>query len=327
VQNKEEKFKQIESAIDSGYSFLLLAHINMDADAICSLLLMSKYIKSKGKEVIIYSGDTIPISLKFIDGCEKISNHLNKDIKFDTVIVLDCGDLGRTGNTEERLSCVKRIINIDHHPYNTNFGKINYIDATASATCEILYDFFTYNNFTLNAQLATYIYTGILSDTNCLRNGNVTQKVYRIIAELLKFEVDGHELICNLFENYSDNQVKLIGYLLTNFNKVKNYGIYWIVIDCKIMDKFNIKYSELNEMVNYLKIFRDINIAIIFKEISIDKYRINIRSKHGFNIAGIALKFGGGGHRSAAACTVRGDINKIIENVLVLAKAQIDKKK
>ena len=136
IGNLDKCLSSLKNTIKEGYSFLLLSHVNYDADALCSLLLMAEYLGSLNKEFYIFSPTPVPEMLHFIDGYTQVKNSIEPDMKFDTVIILDCGDMNRTGDilNKPEFKSIKNIINIDHHPYNTKFGRINCIAPEASAT-------------------------------------------------------------------------------------------------------------------------------------------------------------------------------------------------
>ena len=165
------------------------------------------------KKVSMICTSDIPYQYKFLPNVNKIKNGFDKlepdCIGKDCVcICLDCADEERSGLDISKLKeKVYKIINIDHHLGNTDFGDINIVDPGKSATAEILYEFINQNfKDYMNYNISVGIYTGILTDTGKFQYANTTSSVHTIVSNLLEFGVNPSEVlscICLLYTSPS----------------------------------------------------------------------------------------------------------------------------
>lgn len=308
--------KEILDLIGNAKSVAILPHISADGDAIASCKAMEALVKRMGKEAVIYAEEEIEPRLKFMEDGIVIFDGTAP--VHDTCIVLDCGDVERTGERHVFMDNAEVVINIDHHKTNTYFGDVNMVMPDASATGEILAVLFKQAGTELNHDIALYLYTAICSDTGCFAYSNVLPQTFRIAAELIEFDINHAEIARQLFDCV-DLETELLKCELTNnIHSYYDGKLRIVAIDKALEEKYRLQPNQIQGMVDIPRRIRGTEIAASIK-ISGDLIRVSLRSNGDADVAEIALKFGGGGHVKAAGCSI--DAKDIVEAEAMLVEA------
>ena len=167
-------------------SILIVSHANPDGDAVSSLLALGLGLEKLNKKVVLYNESLIPAVYRFLPSVDRISQDLTTEMQFDTVIVLDCGDLERIGDVVQTVLAEQVVINIDHHVTNTGFGDIQFVDPEACATAELIHRLLKHLSVPIDTAIATAIYTGILTDTGSFRFSNTNLSTFAICTEMVE---------------------------------------------------------------------------------------------------------------------------------------------
>jgi bifunctional oligoribonuclease and PAP phosphatase NrnA len=176
---------QIISRLKNSRSVLLATHVNPDGDAIGSLLAMGLAMEALKIEVKLFCQSPIPTLYRFLPWSHRVCRFPGDIEKYDTAVILDCGEFERIGDSVECVQQVPVIINIDHHLTNTHFGTINLIATNACATCEIIYQLLREMGVIISQPIARCLYTGILTDTGSFRFSNTNRVAFKICEELV----------------------------------------------------------------------------------------------------------------------------------------------
>jgi phosphoesterase RecJ-like protein len=167
-------------AIKASQTFLVAAHEGPDGDAIASTLALTNALREMGKEVVAYNRDGVPTDFHFLPGQETVVSEIVEQ-NFDVGIVLDAGELKRAGTWIK--SCCQTLVNLDHHPHSENFGDIYCVDDRASATGALIYRLLKGLDWPISEDVATCIYTAILSDTGSFRYSNADPEAFQVAVE------------------------------------------------------------------------------------------------------------------------------------------------
>ncbi|MDA8402044.1 MAG: bifunctional oligoribonuclease/PAP phosphatase NrnA [Deltaproteobacteria bacterium] len=340
--------------IETSKKVLIATHENPEGDAISSVIATGLFLKALDKDVYLYDKDQIPNNLKFLPGVDKFLNEFPKE-PIDLLIVVDCGEFSRIGANYGELSVINRIINIDHHFTNTFFGHSNLVLPDASSAGEVLFYLFLaygayvndiayspFDNFLgdklgeplpcgieerkkilsyLNDDIALSLYTSILTDTGSFHYSSANKRSFYICSVLNEYNLDPAEIATELFETKPAEMYFLLGKSLNTLEFSSN-GKVASMVGTKKMIEDVLKEGDGNRInglyenfVNYPRSIQGVEIAIFFRETGFNQYRLNFRSKSYANVAYVAEKFGGGGHKFAAGCKVSGDINEIKNEV------------
>ncbi|MEW6332677.1 MAG: DHH family phosphoesterase, partial [Thermodesulfobacteriota bacterium] len=163
---------RISELIDRRRSFLITAHERLDGDALGSELALYHLLRQKGKEAVIYNQDMTPENYRFFPESDRITNELPPIDRFDTAFILDCSDLQRVGKAASKIAAIPCLINIDHHFSNGGFCETQLIDPMASSTGELICRLLAHMGIAATPEMATCLYTAILTDTGGFRYGN-----------------------------------------------------------------------------------------------------------------------------------------------------------
>lgn len=302
--------------------FLVVTHVNPDLDAIASQLALAAYLKGQGKRVMVVHEKPVSSAFCFLKAINQIRPLASFCGDYDAAIVVDCGELGRIGEVRSIIQDNKPILNIDHHYTNESFGTINIVDSSASSTAEVLFSLLQQWDADLSKEIAYYLYLGILTDTGSFRYQSTTFRTHHITAQLLKLGVDPVKIYRDVYE---DLKPKHLFDLARIIQKVKYYrqGKIACVSLLPGMLKAHQKEVDLKDKIfSFLRMLKDVEVMVIFSQESTGKVRVNLRSAGSVNVAAIAQKFSGGGHKAASGCTLEQPLAKAQKDVL----AQIFKK-
>ncbi|MDR0304248.1 MAG: DHH family phosphoesterase [Chitinispirillales bacterium] len=285
-------------------SFLISSHENPDGDSVCSQLAFWKYLKNIGKSAEIYNKDKVPEKFRFISNSQAISD-IAPDKKFDVLAIFDSSNPQRTAieNIETRFA--DKIINIDHHRDNSNFGNINCVDTKSAAACRILYDFFTENGINYDIEITNYLFCGILTDTNGFRFNNDDGSLYPVAYDLIKHGADNGYLFKKMFASYSPSALKLRAKVWESLKSYCGGRINTICIPKKLYEEYGADNSATEGMSNAVLDGEGVEVGI-FVRFDDAKTHFSIRSAGKIDVGEIAAAVGaGGGHKFAAGCTIK----------------------
>ena len=326
VNNMYENMDKIINCIDEGNYFIVTSHVNPDGDNIGSTLSMYYYLKSINKEVYYVLDDDTPINLKFLlKDIEILSSEefIKLNLNEFNLISLDCGDLDRICIDKTLIENSKKLICIDHHASNDNYGDINYVVPEASSTCELVHNLFKRINETQNTQvidkkIATALYTGVVTDTGKFTYSNTHPSTFDMAKDLLILGAETNKVICEVYGNNPYNYYKLLGEALNTLDIIDT-KIAVITLTQDMLTRNNISFKDTDGITPYCRDIENVEVGILVKEKSSNEIKISLRSKNYVDVSHIAKVFNGGGHVRAAGLTV---FNETIENATKMVVAE-----
>jgi bifunctional oligoribonuclease and PAP phosphatase NrnA len=305
------ELQRIVDAIRPRQRFVLSSHSRPDGDSIGSQLAAAYALRSLGKEVTVVNADPAPPPLMQFPGVPdiRIADRVSVPPGDDAAaIIMECGDLARTGVAGLESFF---LINIDHHPGNTEYGQLNWFDASASACGEMVYDLVRALGVRLTPEIATHIYLAILTDTGSFHYSNITPRTFDICGAALEAGVDPVLVARNVYDSNNMGRLKLFGSVLSAM-QIDNSGRMAIVyLDHEMARAAGGTYEDTEGLINLPLTVKEIQAVVFFKQTEGDEYRVSMRSKGDIDIGSIAKEFGGGGHKNAAGCTVSGPIDAL----------------
>ncbi|TYQ13044.1 UNVERIFIED_CONTAM: phosphoesterase RecJ-like protein [Acetivibrio alkalicellulosi] len=302
--------------INKAESIAVLPHISIDGDALGSSLAIAYAIKKLGKKVKVYTEENIPLSYSFLPGKDFVTVYDGNADKFDLVLALDTGDIDRLGKRVEIFNGGSTTVNIDHHATNTEFAEINFVKTGSSATGEIIYQLIKMMGLSLCKEMATCIYVAITTDTGGFRYSNTTSITHQIVADLINNGVDVAAISQLLFETISLSKVKLMGMAIDTLEMLESGRVAFITITDTMLINAGAKEEECDGIVNIGRNIRDVEVAVVVRQNDENQFKINLRSKKYVDVSIIANKLGGGGHKKAAGCIVKGDMDGVKEMII-----------
>ncbi|CAI6032912.1 Bifunctional oligoribonuclease and PAP phosphatase NrnA [Paenibacillus sp. JJ-100] len=320
-----------EQALQAGKQFLLehddylvVSHVQPDGDAVSSTVTVGWLLSCLGKKFTMINEGEIPQRMRFLWQADTIVNMTEHppERKYNAIICVDCADFARVGLTRHYFEEDAVILNIDHHPTNNGYGAVNIIKPDAAATAEILFELLQRFDITWDKEIATAVYTGLLTDTGGFRYANTSPNVMAVASQLLKHGVDGPYLAQSLLEELTLPQIHILNKALSSLQMSEDGKIAWVVITPEDMQECKAANEDLEGIVNYTRNIRGVEVGIFFKVINDNAVKVSMRSAGKIDVAALAQTFGGGGHVLAAGCRLEGKLEDIVQNVLKQVRAQ-----
>lgn len=291
---------------------VVVTHDRPDGDAVGSLLALSLCLRKLGKRPYAILAGGIPSRYAWLPGAESIRSAWPEPPA--SVIAVDCADLERLA---PRLpeGWPRPAVNLDHHATNTRFGEVNLVDPEATATAEVLYDLTSSLGLPLDADIATNLLAGIVTDTIGFRTDNVTGRALRKAAALV--EAGGR--LPEVYERLlTQRPMAAARYWGAGLSELRRQGeIVWTHL--RLADRSRAGYSgdDDADLVNFLATIDEARVAVLFVEQPGAKVKVSWRSRDGIDVSRVAQQFGGGGHEPAAGATVDGALEEVEGTVLV----------
>jgi phosphoesterase RecJ-like protein len=310
---------RIIQRIKAAKHILVASHSEPDGDAVGSLLALGLALSRIGKQTTWYIASAIPAVYQFLPGVDRIQRSLQSPETYDVAIVLDCGDLSRTGENWSSVGQVAVLINIDHHVSNAGFGSHQLIDLQACATAEIVHRLIKSLAIPLDKNIATCIYTGILTDTGSFRFSNTNAAAFAISLEMTDLGVDPYEVAQRVFGSYSLGRIKLLNLALNSIEISHNGKLSMMTITRSMLEDTQTQQEDVDGLINYARRIEAVRVAALIQEQSKDRaptdgcacFHVSLRSDGSVDVAAMAGTFGGGGHISAAGFQIESTLADI----------------
>ena len=304
-----KEFAEIAALIEAHRRFILFGHIDPDGDCIGSMLALAAFLRGKGKEVVCFTpGDMaeiyldLPLSKLFVREEDLAS------FEPDMVFALDSPTTARTADLVLHGSGVP-VVNIDHHPTNEQYGDINVVDERASAAAILVYRFLAaVAPERITPEMADYLYLGVLMDTGGFRFRNTNAEALATAARFVELGARAHELAHDFIYVKKLGTLKLLARALDDLEVHGDGRIAAMQISRGMLAAAGAAMSDTEGFVDYAASIDDVELAALFREVGEGEIRVSLRSRNDFDIASLAEKFGGGGHRNAAGLTIHGDL-------------------
>lgn len=310
------QYEEIFQILSDSKRTLLVAHQNPDGDAIGSVLALAHFLDKTVGENHIFCLTEPSLSYGFLPAIEKIKTDpkIFHKREFDTVVILDSGDLEYSGvrpNLAE-INYSPRIINIDHHPTNVHFGHINLVETNAASTTDILYRIFNHNRFRIDKNIATCLLTGIITDTGSFSNLATTPQAIQNASELLINGARAKDIINHALTKQSIGVLKLWGRAFSRLIKNSQTNIAITVVTQKDFTECGVKNESAEGIANFLNNLNGAKAVLVLKEQSDGTIKGSLRTtKDSIDVSKLARILGGGGHKKAAGFTIKGKIQEI----------------
>jgi phosphoesterase RecJ-like protein len=307
----------------------IASHENPDGDAIGSLLATGLALSALGKRTTLYNESQIPAVYRFLPSVDAITRSIHAPDDFDTAIILDCGDLNRIGKAAPEAGFIPLIVNIDHHVTNTRFGHLQFIDTEACATAEIIFRLIKKMGLPVTREIATALYTGILTDTGSFRFSNTNRNSFAICEELVGYGVDPYAVAQYVYGTYSLGRIKLLNLALDSIEISKNGQLSIMTLTQAMLAETGTHTEDADGLINYARRIEDVKVAALIHEMAGDahpsepgqkNYHISLRSDGSVDVAKIAATFGGGGHSSAAGFGIESSLPELKAKIMALAE-------
>ncbi len=310
---RADAIRQIVDAIGARNTFVICSHARPDGDAIGSSLAMALALEQLGKRVRVVSRDPVPAPLLPFPVTARIEVTERVEETFDAAIVMECSALERTGVAGLDRSFV---INIDHHQGNTLYGAVNWFDAGAAACAEMVFDVIVGLGVPLTRDIATHLYVGILTDTGSFHYSAISPKTFDIARQLMEAGVDPTSVARTVFDSNTLGRLKMFGAVLSGIELEHDGRLAVMCVDHAMTAEAGGTYDDTEGLINLPLTVREIRASAFFKELTPHEYRVSLRSKGAIDVASVAKRFGGGGLKNAAGCSVPGTYHEARQTIV-----------
>ena len=301
-------------------------HARPDGDAIGAGLALRKILKALNVDVEVVSPTPPASAYKFLKDFSVIKTWDKSKRKNDIALILDCSDIGRLEKTMEILDSADIVINIDHHQYNTKFGDINYVRPFASSVSELILNIAIQASVEIDYDIATYIYVGILTDTNRFQEQNTTPEAHKIAAWLIEKFISPIKIYSLIYGKQELKNLYLLKEALQSLKRTASGKIAYITITPKILEKTHTNDENLEGIINYARNINGVEVGVLFRKVPyLSGIKVSFRSKGKVNVSRVAGRFGGGGHHNAAGCLVQGEFREVHQQIIDELEKEMDK--
>lgn len=286
---------------------IVFSHQNPDGDTLGSMLALGALLKKIGHVVDHVISDPVPEIYKFLPYTDLVKTPDDPSVnqKHDLAFSLDCGSLKRLGKAKDIWLMADTTINIDHHISNENFGKINFIEADAVSTGQVVYEVAKALNIKITKEIATLLYTTLLTDTGCFSNSKTNASALIWGAELINLGADHENVYRKAFLEKPYKAIKLFGHALSEINSLEGGQILWTVVKKDLMKSFSATGEDTEDIVDYMMRTKGVQVGVFFREDETET-KVSLRSNtNKIDVSKIAMSMGGGGHTKAAGINIK----------------------
>lgn len=312
------RLHDIIEAIDESRRIAITYHVSPDGDALGSALALLQGLITYGKEAYVVSKDSVVDNLSFLPCSKEITgDNIKPDGATDCVIVLDCGNFERISADLSDFN--KTIINLDHHLSNDRYGTVNFVDAKAAATAELVYELLNDLRIEITKDMGTCLYTSLVTDTGSFRYSNTTVRTHEIVKELFDIGIDHSKIHVNIFDNRPYSKLKLMAKVLEEMELICNEKIVFMKISKDMARSIGEEVEDASDIVSMGNQVKGVEGAILAKEVD-NGVKLSLRAKNDLDVRKVAQIFGGGGHVKASGAFIKDknlvEVKAIIEKLL-----------
>jgi phosphoesterase RecJ-like protein len=303
----------------------MACHINPDGDALGSMIALGVAIRLRypDKVITMLSRDGVPDIYRFLPLVDQVQTHTDRR-DFDLAVVLDSGDLKRVGHEIVPVIQSARVqMDIDHHIGEGSFGSVRLISSRSAATAEIVFDLVDFMGAPITPDIARCLLTGIITDTGSFRFMNVTPRTLRVAASLIEAGASPALIAERVFDNRGFESTHLMGVALASLEHTPDGKITWAAISRAAFEQTHTTDEDTEGLINFVRSVRGTRISLLFREVKPNVIRISLRCTQEFDVAAIAGRFGGGGHKLASGCSFHGPLAAAIEAIVSACGAAV----
>ena len=294
---------QVVELIEAKRRFAITSHIRPDGDSLGSSLGLYWLLRALDKDVEVLMRDEVPHAYQQLPGAKDVRVTPSVKPAYHAVFVIECSDITRPGLIDLDKQFV---VNIDHHSTTALFGNINWIDSTASAVGEMIYNLCKATGVRVTKEIAECVYTALITDTGSFHYSNTTERTFKVASELVRTGVKPAKTAEAVFASYPWSRIELMGSVMSTARRDETGRVACLRQSLEMQQQAKASDEDADGFVNYPLTVGEVEAVAMLKECEPGMYRTSLRSKGDVNVAKVAEQFGGGGHRNAAGCTLQG---------------------
>lgn len=318
----QEKYLEAKRLIDKAQKILSISHRRPDGDTLGASCALYLGLQQWGKQVDMACIDKVPDRFSMLADMNKVIHEFNfRD--YDLIFVSDAGASYMTRYHEiypDIFNGDVPVINFDHHASNDNFGTLNIVDASCPSTTLLLYRIFNFWGLRITPDIATALLCGIYNDTGSLMHSNTTLEVFDASSKLMELGGRITQISRKMFRTNPISTLRLWGRALENV-RVNEEGVTISVITHKDFEETGATPDEVSGVIDLLNSVPGAKFSVLLNEDVNGKIKGSFRTQRDdVDLAELAGKFGGGGHKKAAGFTMKGRLQKEVHWKIVPEK-------
>ncbi len=300
---------EIVTRLRAARRVVVSSHERPDGDAIGSGMALVLALRAGGVDARMAMADVPPPALRPFPGVADLWVTPEVTETFDAAVIMECSSLSRTGVTGLDRSPV---VNIDHHPGNTGYGVVNWVDESAAACGELVFTLLEALDAPLTAAVATHVYLAILTDTGSFHFSHLTPRTFEIAARCVAAGAQPEWVARTHYDSNSMARVRLFGTVLSAMTVDPSGRIAILTITPAMAAAAGGSYDDTEGLINFPLSVAGVRAVAFLKETATPgEWRVSLRSKGATDIGQVAKVRGGGGHRNAAGCSARGSLDAV----------------
>jgi len=309
--------EQAAATLLAAESIVTMGHIGPDGDSLGSMMAIAGAAINAGKKAYATFGEPFVVGKQFryLD-TSALTRPLDVPEDIDVAVVVDTSVPDRLGSVLPIVERAKTVIVIDHHlSRDGDLGDIQVIDSSAAAAAQVVYRLLQELNWELTSEIATALYTGIVTDTGRFQYGATSPEVHQITAALLEAGVNPPTVGQHIYEESPFGYLHVAGAVLSRSQLDAEARLVWTVLRRKDLTQESLKYEDADGLIDLIRIAEESDVACLLREIGDEKFKGSLRSRGRVDVSKIAGHFGGGGHRNAAGFVATGTPESIVAQI------------
>ncbi len=315
----------IAAVLRARMRFVVISHMRPDGDALGCTLAMALCLRQLGKDVTAWNEDGMPEKFRYLPCSDLVTPPPAEPQSFDVAIVLDNAVENRAGTARTAIAHADVWINIDHHHTNERYGDLAYLDATAPAAGQVLYELFRQCDLPVTYEMADNLFVAISTDTGSFQYPNTTARTYEIAADLIRAGVKVGELSQKMYESYPRRRIGLLRALLNVLRFTSKDRVASFALSAETARALGAQPEDNEGLIDHIRSIDGVIAAAFFEEMADGKIRISLRSKSPkIDVSKVCGQFSGGGHKLAAGARTSGTLAEVQEKVLQAIDHEFD---
>jgi bifunctional oligoribonuclease and PAP phosphatase NrnA len=313
---KSDPFDQAVSVLADADSLVLACHIGPDGDALGSMVGLGLAAVKAGKDVVASFGTpfVIPDAYRFLT-TDLLVPPSQVPESPAVMVTFDAGSADRLGELEKVAQAATTLVVIDHHVTNTGFGHINLIDPDAAATAEMVVDLLDALGWPVDAEVASALLTGLVTDTGRFQYSNTTPRTLRAAARMVEAGARPEVIGQHVYEETPFGYLHAAGAVLSRAQLDPERRFVWAVLTIDDLKAAGISPSDTDPLIDAIRVAQESDVALLVKEMDGGRMKGSLRSRGRVDVGAIAVELGGGGHHNAAGFTLKGTAAEAVEAV------------
>ncbi len=305
----DQAWKEAIGVIEGAGQIVLACHQGPDGDALGSMLALQLALKKTGRDAVASWGSepfTGPRHYAFLPGLDGLSPPEKVPAGPELMVTFDCGSFERLGTLEPNARAAQTLVVVDHHVSNDSFGTVNLIDPEVAASAVVVYHLIKRMGIELDRDIASCLYTGILTDTGSFKYRNTTPEIHAIAGDLISYGIAHDEIARLVYDTHPVGYLKVLGVALDRAELVPEASMIWTWITDRDLQEHGVGMEDTEALIDAIRTADVAEVACVLKELDPGTYKVSMRSKGSVNVGAVCESFGGGGHAFAAGFTANG---------------------